>query len=102
MPATNRSPTSGGPFAGRGRAAASRIVPAPFVGRLALGFGLLLLGAAHLDHHADDRVSQHVEPVTHDVDELTRVANLDRHLDLAQRLRLDRALDFAFWRKLTC
>ena len=72
------------------------------MGDLAVGLGLLLLGPAHLDHHADDRVPQHVEPVTHDVDKHTRVAHLDRHLDLAQRLRLDRAFDFAFWWKLTC
>ena len=74
---------------------------ATFVGDLGLGFGLLFLGAPHLDHYADNRVPQHVEPIAHDLDEHLGAAHIDQHLDLAQRIRLHWALDLAFERKLT-
>ena len=78
-------------------------MPAPFVlGDLALGLGLLLLGPAHLDHYANDRVPQHVEPITHHHYQHVGIAHIERAVDLTQRLRLDRTVDLALQRKLTC
>ena len=78
-------------------------MPAPFVlGDLALGLGLLLLGAAHLDHYADDRVPQHGEPITQHHNQPIGIAHIERAIDFARRLRLHRTLGLALQRKLTC
>lgn len=78
-------------------------MPAPFVGHLALGLGLLLLGPAHLDHYADDGVPQHVELITHDHDQHVGIAHIERAVHLTRRLRLDREWDVEpLQRQLTC
>jgi len=101
MPGANRHPR-GRTSAGRS-GGASRSVPTPFVlGDLALGLGLLLLGPAHLDHYADDRVTQHVEPITYHHNQHAGIAHIERAVDLTRRLWLDRTLDLALQRKLTC
>ncbi len=69
-------------------------MPAALVGHLALGLGpdLLFVGQAHVGH-AFDGVSLDLERPAHE---------LDPHLKLAQRVRLDRALDLALEQQLTC
>jgi hypothetical protein len=98
MPAANRRRAGGGAFAGRSVGATSRSVPAPIMGDLALGLGLLLLRPAALDGHADDRIPQLIEPIAHDFDEPIRVAHID---NVARWLWLDGTFSVAFERKLT-
>jgi hypothetical protein len=94
MPAANGHRTSGRASAGRTSGGTDRPVPTPVMGHMALGFGLvfLLLRPQILDGYANDGVPQYVEPVTND-DEHLRNADIHRHSDFAQRLRLHRALD---------
>lgn len=101
MPGANRAGAGGGSATGRPGGTAGRPLQAAFVGGMALGFRLLFLRPEDLDHRADDRFPQHVEPLAYDLDRHIRVADIDRYFDLAQRLRLDRTLHLAFGRKLT-
>jgi hypothetical protein len=74
-------------------------MPEALVGELALGLGLLFVGAQAHVGHAVDGISLDLERATRD---LKRAAHLHQHLKLAQRVRLDRALDLAFEQQLTC
>ena len=68
---------------------------AAFMGKLALGIGLVFLRslAAHFDDRADDRVP--LQPVWRHAQHIHRHAQ-HVHQHVAQRIRIDRELDLAF------
>ena len=69
--------------------------PPALVGRLALGIGFVFIRPRAAQFH--DRTDDGVWPPP-----VERHAQLEQHVYLAQRVRLDRALDLAFGLELTC